>query len=136
MDSTCLSETYLEFSILIDDDNLKISGYDLSGADHPSNTKQGGVCIYYGNSLPLKILGVPYLQECDNFKIWIGGKLCKFLSLYRLPSQWQDDFEAFAINFELNIDIATTSNPFLTVNIGDFNTGSNLWFKGEKKIRQ
>ena len=101
-------------------------------ADHPSNTKRGGVCIYYRNSLPLKILNIQYLHECINFEIRIGGKLCRFVSLYRLPNQSQDDFESFANNFELNIDTATANNIFLTVVLGDFNAKSNLWFKGNK----
>ena len=62
----------------------------------------------------------------------IGGKLCRFASLYRLPNQLQDDFESFANNFELNIDAVTANNPFLTVALGDFNIKSNLWFKGDK----
>ena len=51
----CLSETYLDSSILVDDDNLEISGYNLIHLDHPSNSKRGGVCIYYKNVL---LLGV------------------------------------------------------------------------------
>ena len=62
----------------------------------------------------------------------IGGKLCRFVSLYRLPNQSQDDFESFANSFELNIDAVTANNPFLTVVLGDFNIKSNLWFKGDK----
>ena len=62
----------------------------------------------------------------------IGGKLCRFISLYRSPNQSQDDFESFADNFELNIDAVTANNPFLTVFLGDFNIKSNLWFKGDK----
>ena len=131
LDVICLSETYLDSSISNDDDNLEIPGYDLFRADHPSNTKQGGVCIYYRNSLPLKILNIQYLHECINFEIRIGGKLCK-LCRYRSPSQPQDNFESFANNFELNIDIATAHNTFLTVVLGDFNVKSNIWFKGDK----
>ena len=67
-----------------------------------------------------------------NFEIMIGGKLCKFVSLYCSPNQSQDDFESFANNFELNIDAVTVNNPFLTVFLGDFNIESNLWFKGDK----
>ena len=37
---------------------------DLIRADHPANSKQGSVCIYYRNSLPLKTLDIFYLQEC------------------------------------------------------------------------
>ena len=128
----CLSETYLNNSISNDDDSLEVPGYNLFRADYSSNTKRGGVCIYYRNSLPLKILGIHYLQECINFEIMIGGKLCRFVSLYRSPNQSQDDFESFANNFELNIDAVTVNNPFLTFVLGGFNIKSNLWFKGDK----
>ena len=63
-----LSETYLDSSISNDDDNLEIPGYDLFRADHPSNTKRGGVCIFYRNSLLLKIPDIQYLRECINFE--------------------------------------------------------------------
>ena len=92
-DVVCLSETYLNASISNDDDSLKVPGYNLFRADHPSNTKRRGVCICYRNSLPLKILGIHYLQECINFEIMIGRKLCIFVSLYRSPNQSQDNFE-------------------------------------------
>ena len=74
---------YLDYSISNDDGNLEIPGYDLFRAEHPSNTKRGGVCIYYRNSLPLKILNIQYLHECIKFEIRIGGKLRRFVSLYR-----------------------------------------------------
>ena len=111
-DVVCLSETYLNATISNDHDSLEVPGYNLFREDHPSNTKRGGVCIYYRNSLPLKILGIHYLQECINFEIMIGGKICRFVSLYCSPNQPQDDFESFANNFELNIDAVTANNPF------------------------
>ena len=55
-DIICLSETYLDSSIPSDDDNLELPGYNLVRADNPTNTKRGGVCIYYHNSLPLKVI--------------------------------------------------------------------------------
>ena len=60
--------------------------------------------------------------------------MCRLVSLYRSPSQSQDDFEAFANNFELNLDAATANNTFLTVAFGDFNAKSNLWFQGDKTM--
>ena len=36
----------------------KLVRYDLFRSDHPSNTKQGGICIYHRSSLPLIILGI------------------------------------------------------------------------------
>ena len=45
MDIICLLETYIDSSIQLDTDNLKISGYNLVCSDHPSNKKRGGVYI-------------------------------------------------------------------------------------------
>ena len=33
-------------------------------SDHPSNTKRGGVCIYYNESLAVRILNTTSLFEC------------------------------------------------------------------------
>ena len=46
-DISCLSATFLGSSILSDDINLDIPGYNLVRADIPANTKRGGVCIYF-----------------------------------------------------------------------------------------
>ena len=67
-DVVCLSETYLNTSISSDDDSYEVPGSNLFRTDHPSNTKRGGVCIYYRNSLALKILSIHYLQECINLR--------------------------------------------------------------------
>ena len=46
VDILCLSETFLISDISCDYKNLQLPGFDLIRADHPSNTKGGGVCIY------------------------------------------------------------------------------------------
>ena len=104
IDIICLCETYLDSSISSENDKLKIIGYNLVRTDHPTNTKRGGICIYYDNSLPLKVIEIQLLNECINFEIKISGKLCSFLCLYRSPSQTQDIFETFADNFELTLN--------------------------------
>ena len=38
-------------------------GYKLVGADHLINVKQGGLCIYFKESLPVKVINLPYLKE-------------------------------------------------------------------------
>ena len=62
-------------------------------SDHPLNSKRGGVCNYYENYLLLRIISVNYLSECIYFEITIGDKICNFITLYRYPSQNQDDFK-------------------------------------------
>ena len=130
-DIICLSETYLDSSISSNDGNLEVPGYTLIRTDNPNNTKRGGVCIYYLNSLPLKVLDIQFLNECINFEINIGGKMCNFLCLYRSPSQTRDTFEAFADNLELTLDTRTNNNPFLIDAIGDFNTKTTNWYKND-----
>ena len=94
-DVVCISETYLDSTTALDDENLHIAGYNLLRADHASNSKRGGVCVYYKSSLALRLIDVHYLQECLVFEILIGGKSCNLISLYRSPSQSSDSFEDF-----------------------------------------
>ena len=101
-------------------------------SDHPSNKKGGGVCIYFKNFLPLRVLSIHYLQECINFELKIGDKLCNLISLYRSPSQSQEEFEKFSENLERNFDDLLQSNPFLVVVIGDFNIKSSNWYCRDK----
>ena len=69
----------------------------------------------------MKVIDIQFLNECINFEIRIGGKLCSFLCLYRSPSQTRDIFETFADNFELTLDTIVNKKPFLIVALGDFN---------------
>ena len=67
-DIICLSETYLDSSIRSDDGNLELPRYNLVRADNPANSKRGSVCIYYHNSLPLKVIDIQFLNEFINFE--------------------------------------------------------------------
>ena len=109
-DIVCLSETYLDSSFPVNDENLVSQGYKLVGCDYPSNSKCGGVCIYYKDSFPLKIIDIQYLQEYLDFYLIIGDKVGHVIALYRSP------------NLELNLDKATTFNSFLVVVLSDFHT--------------
>ena len=120
-DIICLSETYLDSTVSLDDVNLVSSGYNLTCSDHPSNTKGGGVCLYYKNYLPLRVLNLSYLKECLNLELKIGDKSCNFIALYRSPSKSQDDFETFSDNFEMTLETLAEKGSFLTTIIGDFN---------------
>ena len=44
--------------------------------DHASNTKRGGVCVYYKTFLPSNDLDNNYLQEIINFQLVIVGNRC------------------------------------------------------------
>ena len=59
-----LSESYLNSTISSDDKNLCLDGYKLISANQPKIIKQGGVCTYYRETLPLKTIQLNYLPEC------------------------------------------------------------------------
>ena len=128
----CLSETYLDPSVPLHDVNLEIQSYELVRSDHPSQHKRGGACIYFRNFLPLKMLNIHYLQESISFELQVGSKICKFVSLYRSPSQTSDDFEKFTDNFELTLDTLAESNSDLVVVLGDLNIKSKNWYINDK----
>ena len=75
IDIICLSETYSDSSIPFDDENLELPGYNLVRTDNPTNTKRGGVCIYYHNSLPLKVNDIQVLKNQKKFYSRISTKL-------------------------------------------------------------
>ena len=107
-----LYETYLESNTRLNDDNLEISGYTLVRSDHPSNTKRGGVCLYYKNNLPLRVINIGYLNECLTPELMVDDKTCNFVVLYRSPSQSQDEFETFFDNSEMTLDIVAQKIRF------------------------
>ena len=100
----CFSETYLNSETSTGDRNLEISGYYLLRADHPSNDKRGGICIFYRTTLPLRVLKILHLSECITFEISISNKVCRFIHPYRSPSHTQDEFQTFESNLKLNLD--------------------------------
>ena len=57
----------------------------------------------------------------------IENKTCNFITLYRLSSQNQDDFQAFIDNLEMNLETLVQRNPFLIVVLADFNAKSKHW---------
>ena len=75
-----LSETY---SIPSDHVSLDLEGHKLVHADHHNNVKRGGVCIYYKESLPVKVINLPYLQEA----LLLKNNYIKSLSLSQSKQQ-------------------------------------------------
>ena len=64
--------------------------------------------------------------------IKLGDKICNFASLYRSPSQSEDDFENFCNNFELTLDAVSATNPILIIAIGNWYHGDTNTFEGSK----
>ena len=70
----CISETHLDSSVSKDDNALSIEGYSITRPYHPSNTKRGGVCIYYNDKISVRQMSNINLPECSKKE-----KVCDYL---------------------------------------------------------
>ena len=69
--------------------------YKQIRADNPSDSKKGGVGIFYKEFLAVRPVEVKSLNECVIFEVSIKNKSGYVVSLYRSPSQIQDKFDIF-----------------------------------------
>ena len=111
------------------DSLLEIAGYILVCADHPNNIKSGGVCIYYKESLPVRVISLPYLKEALLLKMTYNNKKVIVSVIYRSPSQNNSEFDLFLSNFEKPLSDINERKPFLSVITGDFNSKPGRWSK-------
>ena len=129
-DVICLSETYLDNSILSGERDLNFPGYKLVTADYPENVKRGGICIYFKESLSMRFLDVPSnLDECLLCELSYKNKKCFIATLYRSPSQSREEFEKFLSNFEVLIKTISNQKDAISIIMGDFNARSSNWCK-------
>ena len=122
-------ETYLDSST---PDNLtEIEGYKLIRADHPDNIKRGGVCIYYKESLPVRVISTPYFKEAVLLEMSYNNKKVMISVIYCSPSQTIDEFDAFLSNLQLLLNDINYRKPSLSVVAGDFNSRWSSWWSND-----
>ena len=73
-DTIYLSETYLDSSILSNNDGLVIKGCKLVRDDHPGNIKKDVVCAYIRETLLMRCLFDTYLKKCLILEACINNK--------------------------------------------------------------
>ena len=76
--------------------------------DHPLNTKGGGVCIYYKESLVVKITNISYLQECLLCEVMIDNIKGYIALIYRSPSKNNSESQHFLSGFERYLSLLKT----------------------------
>ena len=123
-----LSQTFRDSSIPIDDNRLSIPGYSMMRADHPSNTKRGGLCLYYKEHLPIiRRDDISNLKECLVTKITVKIDRCFFTCLYRSPSQNREQFQSFCDSLETLLNNIDSLNSSILIITGDFNGKCSKW---------
>ena len=67
----CISDTLFDSSVHEGDKNIQLDHYDLLRADYPSNLKRDGVCIFYKDTLGVRIVKLLSFSECIIFEVSI-----------------------------------------------------------------
>ena len=68
-------------------------------SDHISGSKKGGVCCYFKESLPIRILKITPMIECLVLEMLYNNKLVIVSVIYRSPSQSSQEFARFEMLF-------------------------------------
>ena len=121
-DFICLLETYRDSSV--PDSFLKIDGYNLVHADHPSDTKKGGVCIYNKKSLLVRAINLSYFEEALLLEMTYQNKKLIVSVICRSPSQSNNEFDSFLSNLEKLVSDINNRKLSLSIITGDFNARS------------
>ena len=106
-----------------------MKGYKLIRADNPRDSKKGGVGIYYKEFLAVRPVEVKNRNECVISEVSIKNKRGYKVSLYRSPSQTQDEFDIFLISFEQLVGDIIAKNSLFVLITGDFNVRGTNWWK-------
>ena len=127
-DFICLSESYLDSST--PNNLIVIEGYNLVHADHPDDTKRGRVCIYYKESLPVKIINLPYFKEALLLEMSYNKNKGIVSVIYHSPSQTNYGIGLFLSNLVKLFSDINKLKPSLSV-VTDFNARSSSWWSDD-----
>ena len=128
-DIICISETFLDSTYLPDDPKLSLQGYAMIRSDHPSNTKRGGVCIFYKEHLPfVNRTDLSFVDECLVGEINYKNSKCFVSCFYRSPNQTEDEFNNFIFGFDKTCSSIALENHVSSIILGDFNAKCTNWW--------
>ena len=127
-DLISLCETSLNDNVELPESLLE--DYTFEPANHPSNTRRGGVGLLYKTSLPVIIRKDLSFPESIVAELKFGKKKVFFTVLYRSPSNDHNsaEFQNFLSDFKNLYLKIKAENPFASYFAGDFNGHSQLWW--------
>ena len=127
-DLISICETSLNESVKLPETLL--DEYTFVPVNNPTNTRRGGVGLFYENSLPLIIRNDLSFDESIVVEVKFGRKKIFFTVLYRSPATDHNspNFQAFLTDFGNLYAKIKAENPFATFFTGDFNAHSQYWW--------
>ena len=125
-----ICETSLNDTVELPD--ILLSDYTFIPANNPANSRNGGVGLFYKNSLPVVIRRDLSFDESIVVELKFGRKKIFFTVLYRSPcsNHTSPEFQDFLSNFENLYSNIKTEHPLAMFFTGDFNAHSQFWWPG------
>ena len=123
-DLISICETSLNDSIKLPD--ILLNDYTFVHSKNPTNTRHGGVGLFYKNSLIIKIRNDLSFDGSIVIELNFGRKFF-FTVLYRSPafSHTSPEFKVFLSNFTNLYSKIKNENPYASFFTGDFNGHSS-----------
>ena len=127
-DIISLCETSLNDELTVPENALP--GYIYHPLNNPSGERNGGVGIFYKESLPLRIRDDLSFDECLVSELKFGHKRIFFTVFYRNPknSASSPEFGQFSSNFENLCKTIQSEKPHAMFFTGDVNAHTQNWY--------
>ena len=131
-DVITISESMLDQSISNDDIFIEGFSREIYHSDHPSNSKTGGVCMFFKEGLPIKRRpDLELLQELIVTELTISSKKIFLITLYRSSNQTSELYENFFDRLQVMINQVRGERTYCLLLTGDFNCRSSQWWEDD-----
>ena len=123
----------------ISNEDIFIEGFspDPIRADKTDGTRNGGVCLYFRENLPIKprpdLVNIP---ETIVAEIKLNRKKIFLVLSYRHPNTPIDEFKDYVKSLENIYENINRENPSMTVICGDFNARSPLFWENDAASKE
>ena len=105
---------------------------EIFRSDHPNGKKEGGFCLYFKESLPIKRRkDLEITQETVICEISIRRKKVFFIAMYRSPNQSNEESDAFYGRLQEIFDIIKDAKPHCVILTGDLNCRSKQFWSDD-----
>ena len=123
----------------IPNENILIEGFshDPIRADKPEDSRNGGVCLYFKENLPIRSRSdLATLPETIVAEIKLNRKKNFFVLSYRHPNIPSSEFDEYVKSLETIYEKINLENPSVTIISGDFNARSPLFWENDTDTRE
>ena len=123
----------------ISNEKIFIDGFspDPIRADKADDTRNGGVCLYFRENLPVKSRpDLASIPETLVAEIKLNRKKIFFVLSYRHPNTTIDEFSDYVKSLETMYENISRENPSVTIFSGDFNARSPLFWENDTQTKE